>query len=124
LYYIIFKLFIKELEEIALDVVVDIEPASICGRLHQTVVVQGIIAALEQLFRSMPKAKQTIVLSGGSIHNRYLRKRLNAELRDREFEVYFSEKVPCNDGGQSYGQLVVAAAKRSANECVLEYQLK
>ena len=58
------------------------------------------------------------------MHNRYLRKRISTELRERDFNVYFSENVPCNDGGLSYGQLVVAAAKRSAKKCVLEYQQK
>jgi hydrogenase maturation protein HypF len=27
--------------------------------------------------------------------------------------VYVPEKVPCNDGGLSFGQLAIAAAKRS-----------
>lgn len=115
--------FSRMIEEIALDVLAGVEPAFISGRFHESV-VQGIVSAMEKLFRSMPTAYQTVVLSGGSIHNRYLRKRLNTELRDRKFNVYFSEKVPCNDGGLSYGQLVVAAAKRSADECVLEYQLR
>ena len=71
-----------------------------------------------------PHAEKTVVLSGGSFHNRFLRKRITAELMQSGFNVYVPEKVPCNDGGLSYGQLVVAAAKRRANQCVLEYQQK
>lgn len=115
--------FSRMIEVIALDVLAGVNVTLISGKFHETV-VQAIVAAMEKLLSRMPAANHNVVLSGGSIHNRYLRKRLNTELREREFNVYFSEMVPCNDGGLSYGQLVVAAAKRSANECVLEYQLK
>jgi hydrogenase maturation protein HypF len=115
--------FSRMIEEIALDVLAGIKATQISGKFHETV-VQGIVAAMEKLVNGLPTANHNVVLSGGSCHNRYLRKRLNTELREREFNVYFPEKVPCNDGSLSYGQLVVAAAKRSANECVLEYQLK
>ena len=74
--------------------------------------------------KNSQKSEKTVVLSGGSIHNRYLRKRLTAELKERGFQVFVPEKVPCNDGGLSYGQLIVAAAKRRNSECVLEYQVK
>ncbi|SDL91355.1 carbamoyltransferase HypF [Bacillus sp. OK048] len=113
--------FSRMIEEIALDVVAGKNTANISGRFHETV-VQAIVAALEQVYQD--GASRNVVLSGGSMHNRYLRKRISTELREREFTVYFSEKVPCNDGGLSYGQLVVAEAKRSAKECVLEYQRK
>lgn len=112
--------FSRMLEEIALDVLAGKDTATISGRFHESV-VQAVVAAMEKL--SLTR-NSSVVLSGGSIHNRYLRKRISAELIKRQFHVYFSEKVPCNDGGLSYGQLVVAAAKRSAKECVLEYQLK
>jgi hydrogenase maturation protein HypF len=77
-----------------------------------------------QLEKKNPEANKNVVLSGGSFHNRYLRKRIRTELSQSDFHVFVPEKVPCNDGGLSYGQLVVAAAKRSANQCVLEYQQK
>lgn len=115
--------FSRMIEEIALDVLAGVKADQISGKFHETV-VQGIIGAMEKMLDRAPATNQNVVLSGGSIHNRFLRKRLKAELSDRGFKVYFSEKVPCNDGGLSYGQLVVAAAKRSANKCVLEYQQK
>ncbi|WHX98978.1 carbamoyltransferase HypF [Neobacillus sp. DY30] len=112
--------FTRMLEEIVLDVLAGKDTATISGRFHESV-VQGVMTAMDQLF---PARNRNVVLSGGSMHNRYLRKRIRAELIKRKARVYFSEKVPCNDGGLSYGQLVVAAAKRSVKSCVLEYQRK
>ncbi|WP_312473001.1 carbamoyltransferase HypF [Neobacillus sp.] len=109
------------LKEIALDVLAGKDVSIISGRFHETV-VQAIVSTMKSLSEKYPNAKKDVVLSGGSIHNRYLRKRITAELRDRDFRVFAPENTPCNDGGLSYGQLVVAAAKRSANQCVLEYQ--
>ncbi len=111
--------FSRMIGDIALDVLAGKNTANISGRFHETV-VQAIVTTIEHVYRD--GTNRDVVLSGGSIHNRYLRKRISAELRDRNFNVYFSKKVPCNDGGLSYGQLVVAAAKRSVKECVLEYQ--
>jgi hydrogenase maturation protein HypF len=113
--------FSRMIEQIALDILAEKDTKEISCRFHETV-VQAIVAAMERVY--FIDSNRNVVLSGGSIHNRYLRKRLHAELSCREFKVFFSEKVPCNDGGLSYGQLVVAAAKRSASQCVLEYQLK
>ncbi|MEH7245224.1 carbamoyltransferase HypF [Neobacillus niacini] len=113
--------FSRMIEDIALDVLAGNNTANISGRFHETV-VQAIVSTMEHVYRD--GTNRDVVLSGGSIHNRYLRKRISHELRGRNFNVYFSKKVPCNDGGLSYGQLVVAAAKRSVKECVLEYQRK
>ncbi|MFD3450124.1 carbamoyltransferase HypF [Microbacteriaceae bacterium 4G12] len=103
------------IQEIAQDVLAGKEIATISGRFHETV-VQSILTAMEKI--AEPKRSRTVVLGGGSIHNRYLRKRLREELTKRNFTVYIPEQVPCNDGGLSYGQLVVAAAKRRAQLCV------
>ncbi|WHY84336.1 carbamoyltransferase HypF [Neobacillus novalis] len=111
------------LQGIALDVLAGKDISKISGRFHETV-VQAITSAMEKLSGKNPNAEKTIVLSGGSLHNRYLRKRITAELTKRNFKVFVPENIPCNDGGLSYGQLVVAAAKRSASQCVLEYQQK
>lgn len=96
--------------EIVADVLKGTDQALISCRFHETV-VQAIAQAIEKL-RSEKAAAKDVVLSGGSIHNRYLRKRLAAELKNKQFNVFYPEKVPCNDGGLSYGQLVVAAARR------------
>jgi hydrogenase maturation protein HypF len=103
--------FSNMLKEIALDVIAGKDVRHISGRFHETV-VQAIINTLFLVIVNDPFAKRTVVLSGGSIHNRFLRERLTKELDTRDISVFFPETVPCNDGGLSYGQLVVAAAKR------------
>jgi hydrogenase maturation protein HypF len=109
--------FSRMIKDIATDVLAEKEISNISGRFHETV-VQAIVAAMVQLRIQKPDSKKNVVLSGGSFHNRYLRKRITAELTKRDFNVFEPEKVPCNDGGLSYGQLVVAAAKRSVRTCV------
>lgn len=115
--------FSTMLKEIAVDVLAGKEIGEISGRFHETV-VQALVSAMELLKCKNPDFVKTAVLSGGSIHNRYLRKRLRDELTNKGFTVFFPELVPCNDGGLSYGQLVVAVAKRRAKSCVLAYQQK
>jgi hydrogenase maturation protein HypF len=78
----------------------------------QETVIQALVQGMEKLKRESEFATRKIVLSGGSFHNRYLKTRLAAELSDRGFEVYSHKKLPCNDGGLSFGQLIVAAARR------------
>jgi hydrogenase maturation protein HypF len=113
--------FSRMIKDIALDVLAGQDVKKISGRFHETV-VKALVLALEKKHSTYPESKNTVVLSGGSFHNRYLRKRITAELTKRKFTVYVPEKVPCNDGGLSFGQLVVAAAKRRTCKCVLAYQ--
>lgn len=115
--------FSNMFKQIAEDVLMGINVPLISGRFHETL-VQTIATAMEKLYLKNLTAEKVVVLSGGSIHNRYLRKRLTEELTARQFKIFFPEKVPCNDGGLSYGQMAVAAAKRSVESCVLAYQQK
>lgn len=114
--------FSQMLKEISLEVLKGEDVRFISTRFHETV-VQALAAAMLQLVKDYPERARTVALSGGSMHNRFLRKRLADELNDLGFQVFVPEKVPCNDGGLSYGQLVVAA-KRREQECVSEYRQK
>jgi hydrogenase maturation protein HypF len=58
-----------------------------------------------------------VVFSGGVFQNEYLSSRLEKKLNINKFEVCINQKVPCNDGGISLGQLAIAA-KRRTNLCV------
>ncbi|MGG3561454.1 carbamoyltransferase HypF [Neobacillus rhizosphaerae] len=109
--------FSKMLKEIAWGILEEKEVSLISGRFHETV-VQATVEVMEKLLVRSSNANKQVVLSGGSFHNRFLRKRLTAELIERGFVVFVPEKVPCNDGGLSFGQLAIAAAKRSALQCV------
>ena len=51
-----------------------------------------------------------MVLSGGVFQNRLLLERCTADLAAHGLRVLHPERLPCNDGGISYGQAAVAAA--------------
>lgn len=54
---------------------------------------------------------RTVALSGGVFQNRLLFRLVVPMLESRGFEVLTHRLVPCNDGGVSYGQAAVAAAR-------------
>ncbi|GLH99724.1 carbamoyltransferase [Phytohabitans aurantiacus] len=54
---------------------------------------------------------RTVCLGGGVFQNRRLAEAVLAGLRAAGFDAYLGERVPVNDGGISYGQAAVAAAR-------------
>jgi hydrogenase maturation protein HypF len=56
----------------------------------------------------------TVALSGGVFQNTLLLGATVTRLEARGFRVLLHSRVPCNDGGISLGQAVIAAASRSA----------
>jgi hydrogenase maturation protein HypF len=57
---------------------------------------------------------RTVCLSGGVFQNRRLASALLRRLARDGFEVFINRQVPVNDGGISYGQAAVAAARMAA----------
>jgi hydrogenase maturation protein HypF len=57
-----------------------------------------------------------VALSGGVFQNALLLKRTTALLRDRGLQVHTNCAVPCNDGGVSLGQALVATALDNAED--------
>ena len=51
-----------------------------------------------------------VCLSGGVWQNRRLTETVITGLEGSGHEVFLNQRVPCNDGGISYGQAAVAAA--------------
>ncbi|MGA3030410.1 MAG: carbamoyltransferase HypF [Candidatus Limnocylindrales bacterium] len=54
---------------------------------------------------------RSVVLSGGVFQNQWLATTLVRRLSGDGFEVYTNRQIPANDGGISYGQAAVAAAR-------------
>jgi hydrogenase maturation protein HypF len=52
-----------------------------------------------------------VALSGGVFQNQWLATTLVRRLTGDGFEVHTNQQVPANDGGISYGQAAVAAAR-------------
>lgn len=60
----------------------------------------------------------TVALSGGCFQNRLLLSKVLDSLRSAGFKVLTHRQVPCNDGGISLGQAVIAASVSSAGNFV------
>jgi hydrogenase maturation protein HypF len=56
----------------------------------------------------------TVALSGGVFQNLLLLNATVARLETRGFRVLLHSRVPCNDGGISLGQAVIAASRAAA----------
>ena len=76
-------------------------------------------ARIDQLVdgRAVPLAlsRASVALSGGVFQNLLLLRRTVTGLEGRGFTVLTHSRVPCNDGGISLGQAVIAAARESAD---------
>ncbi|WP_418791864.1 carbamoyltransferase HypF [Phosphitispora sp. TUW77] len=59
-----------------------------------------------------------VVLSGGVFENSYLLTAILKELKNHDFNVYCSMRVPANDGGLSFGQAAIAAHMKKEDTCV------
>jgi hydrogenase maturation protein HypF len=80
----------------------------IAARFHAGVAAAFVRAAV--LARAATGIQQ-VALSGGCLHNRRLARLLRAGLEEEGFRVFQDRTVSPGDGGLSYGQAVVAAAK-------------
>jgi hydrogenase maturation protein HypF len=58
----------------------------------------------------------TVAMSGGALHNRRLTRLLRRELESEGFQVYAHRRISPGDGGLSYGQALVAAARHGWSE--------
>ncbi|USX54494.1 carbamoyltransferase HypF [Lentzea sp. HUAS12] len=93
------------------DLVTCDDPTGVAAaRFHTT--IAEVTAAL---VRETAGTVRTVCLGGGVFQNRRLVDALRRELG--EFAVLAGERVPVNDGGISYGQAVVAAARLAGRDC-------
>jgi hydrogenase maturation protein HypF len=90
------------------DVAAGVPAATVAARLH-VAVAQATTQACALAAQRM--GTDLVVLSGGVFQNRLLLERCHAGLTARGLRVLVPERLPCNDGGISYGQAAVAAAR-------------
>jgi hydrogenase maturation protein HypF len=90
------------------DLRAGVAPAVIAARFHNGVaalIVDGCVLLRER------HGLATVALSGGVFQNLILAQQVVARLEARGFRVLVHSRVPCNDGGISLGQAVVAGAR-------------
>lgn len=87
------------------DLKEQVPPQIISGKFHNTIVEMSLYLCQEM---GRKKGIKRVALSGGCFQNRLLLKKLKDALRASGFEVFIHHLVPCNDGGLSLGQAVIA----------------
>jgi hydrogenase maturation protein HypF len=90
------------------DLRAGVSASRIAARFHGAIADAFLEAA--ELARSATGVNR-VVMSGGCMHNRRLTRLLRAGCEARGFEVFQHRRVSPGDGGLSYGQAAVAAAK-------------
>lgn len=88
----------KIIEGIINDVEKEISKGMISAKFHNTLC--EIIVQVAKHFNM-----QKVLLSGGCFQNVYLLERTIKRLKDENFQVYWHQRIPTNDGGISFGQI-------------------
>jgi hydrogenase maturation protein HypF len=90
------------------DLVAGTDVGVIAARFHHG--VAGAIGVTCAMLRER-YGLSTVALSGGVFQNLLLLRETVSKLEDNGFTVLVHSRVPCNDGGISFGQAAVAAAR-------------
>ena len=93
------------IKHILADVQCKVASPIISARFHNSIV--DMVYQVCIILRGS-KGINDVVLSGGVFQNTFLLSRLVKKLKLQGFSVYTHNKVPCNDGGISLGQAVIA----------------
>jgi hydrogenase maturation protein HypF len=97
---------------IAGDIATGAGVSAVARRFHEGVALATAAACAEAAERS---GLDLVVLSGGVFQNRLLLERTSALLAASGLRVLVPERLPPNDGGISFGQAAVAAARDRAH---------
>lgn len=101
------------IKQIVSDIRLQIPTQKISARFHNAVV--NMVLKVTMAMRSK-SGVSSVVLSGGVWQNMYLLSRTVQKLDRNGFQVYTHHKVPCNDGGLSLGQAVIAGYRMINSE--------
>ncbi len=96
---------------VAEDLAAGTDPAVVAARFHHG--VAGVIEECCTILRD-GHGLTVVALSGGVFQNLLLCGEVTTRLMARGFEVLVHSRVPCNDGGISLGQAVVAGVRDAA----------
>ena len=94
------------------DLLAGVTPPVIAARFHNGV-ADLIVRTCIQLHAET--GLTTVALSGGVFQNLLLLTRAVDRLRDNDFRVLHHLQVPTNDGGISFGQAAIAAARQGSS---------
>ena len=83
-------------------------PAERAGAFHATLAA-SIVAVAQQERRT--SAVEAVALTGGVFQNARLLELAWEGLEAQGFRVFASERLPCNDGGLAYGQIIELAGR-------------
>jgi hydrogenase maturation protein HypF len=83
------------------DVRGGVSVAEISAKFHNAL-AEAVVAIVKQF------GQPRVVLSGGCFQNRYLTERVVTRLRAENFQPYWHQRVPPNDGGIALGQIYAA----------------
>lgn len=96
---------ISIIENILIDLENNISNAEISHKFHSTIV--NYITEMCIILRN-EYSINTVALSGGVFQNDFLITNTYNELTKNDFKVLIHRKLPCNDGGISVGQIIIA----------------
>jgi len=91
------------------DILSGVPPSVVSFRFHQ-----GLLHTMVDICDEIRQTRglDTVALSGGVFQNMWLLQNLHHDLKKKGFRVLTHHLVPCNDGGISLGQIVVAAQRQ------------
>ena len=103
------------ISSVARDVRSGVPVPIVSARFHHTVaqIITGMCRAIAE-----ESGIKEVALSGGVFQNRLLLKLATSALKREDFRVLTHHLVPCNDGGVSLGQAVVANFAVKEGSCV------
>ena len=96
------------IRDVVRDMAAGVPVAEVSARFHNAV-AEATVEACRRVRAG--RGFHRVVLSGGVFQNMLLLHRTLSGLRQEDFEVYIHHQVPCNDGGISLGQVVIANAR-------------